>query len=142
MKDAIVKSFDSFDVRSKILVCVTKCLTEDELRETWRNYRNDFAVEFQTDDIDEFERWNFYLFYVVDNKNAIDRSLKYEIEHDTISSRKIVVSKDELQDLMLWSFASPNQSKEFLSISRKTSRLTKNKEARLSFITRISQNCQ
>lgn len=98
MKDAIVKSFDSFDVRSKILVCVTKCLTEDELRETWRNYRNDFAIEFQTDDIDEFERWNFYLFYVVDNKNAIDRSLKYEIEHDTISSRKIVVSKDELQD--------------------------------------------
>lgn len=98
MKDAIVKSFDSFDVRSKILVCVTKCLTEDELRETWRNYRNDFAVEFQTDDIDEFERWNFYLFYVVDNKNAIDRSLKYEIEHDTISSRKIVVSKEELQD--------------------------------------------
>ena len=98
MKDAIVKSFDSFDVRSKILVCVTKCLTEVELRETWRNYRNDFAIEFQTDDIDEFERWNFYLFYVVDNKNAIDRSLKYEIEHDTISSRKIVVSKDELQD--------------------------------------------
>lgn len=98
MKDAIVKSFDSFDVRSKILVCVTKCLTEDELRETWRNYRNDFAIEFQTDDIDEFERWNFYLFYVVDNKNAIDRSLKYEIEHDTISSRKIVVSKDELED--------------------------------------------
>ena len=98
MKDAIVKSFDSFDVRSKILVCVTKCLTEDELRETWRNYRNDFAVEYQTDDIDEFERWNFYLFYVVDNKNAIDRNLKYEIEHDTISSRKIVVSKDELQD--------------------------------------------
>lgn len=98
MKDAIVKSFDSFDVRSKILVCVTKCLTEDELREPWRNYRNDFAIEFQTDDIDEFERWNFYLFYVVDNKNAIDRSLKYEIEHDTISSRKIVVSKDELQD--------------------------------------------
>ena len=98
MKDAIVKSFDSFDVRSKILVCVTKCLTEDELRETWRNYRNEFAVEYQTDDIDEFERWNFYLFYVVDNKNAIDRNLKYEIEHDTISSRKIVVSKDELQD--------------------------------------------
>lgn len=98
MKDAIVKSFDSFDVRSKILVCVTKCLTEDELRETWRKYRNDFAVEYQTDDIDEFERWNFYLFYVVDNKNAIDRNLKYEIEHDTISSRKIVVSKDELQD--------------------------------------------
>lgn len=98
MTGAIVKSFDSFDVHSRILVCVTKCLTEDELRETWRNYRNDFAVEYQTDDIDEFERWNFYLFYIVNDKNAIDRNLKYEIEHDTISSRKIVVSKEELQD--------------------------------------------
>lgn len=98
MTGAIVNSFDSFDVHSKILVCVTKCLTEEELKETWRNYRNDFATEYQTNDIDEFERWNFYLFYVVDNKNDIDRNLKYEIEHDTISSRKIVVSKVELQD--------------------------------------------
>ena len=57
-----------------------------------------FASEYQLDETDEFERWNFYLFYVVDNKNTIDRNLKYEIEHDTISSRKIVVSKDELQD--------------------------------------------
>ena len=38
------------------------------------------------------------MFYVVDNKNAIDRSLKYEIEHAAISSRKIVVCKNELQD--------------------------------------------
>ena len=29
------------------------------------------------------------------DKNAIDRSLKYEIEHDTISSRKIIVSESE-----------------------------------------------
>ena len=96
--DAIVTKFDSFNVKAQILVCVTKCLTEDELRKSWRIFRNEFSEDYQTDEIDEFERWNFYLFYVVDNKNAIDRSLKYEIEHDTISSRKIVVSKDELQD--------------------------------------------
>ena len=29
------------------------------------------------------------------DKNAINRSLKYEIEHDTISSRKIIVSESE-----------------------------------------------
>lgn len=87
-----------FGVKGNILVCITECLTEDELRNDWRSYRNDFASEYQLDETDEFERWNFYLFYVVDNKNTIDRNLKYEIEHDTISSRKIVVCKDELQD--------------------------------------------
>ena len=98
MKEAVVNQINPFGVRGNILVCVTKCLTEDELRNEWRSYRNDFANEYQLDETDEFERWNFYLFYVVDNKNTIDRNLKYEIEHDTISSRKIVVSKDELQD--------------------------------------------
>ena len=39
-------------------------------------------------------------------------------------------------------FCVTNQSKEFRSISMKTLELTKNKEARLLFITRISQICQ
>lgn len=98
MNEAVVNQINPFGVGGNILVCVTKCLTEDELRNEWRSYRNDFASEYQLDETDEFERWNFYLFYVVNNKNTIDRNLKYEIEHDTISSRKIVVSKDELQD--------------------------------------------
>lgn len=98
MMDAIVTKFDSFNVKAQILVCVTNCLTEDELRKSWRIFRNEFSEDYQIDEIDEFERWNFYLFYVVEDKNAIDRNLKYEIEHDTISSRKIVVSKDELHD--------------------------------------------
>ena len=98
MKKAIVNRINPFDDKGNILICFTECLTEDELRNDWRTYRNYFASEYQTDDIDEFERWNFYLFYVVDNKNTIERNLKYEIEHDTISSRKIVVCKDELKD--------------------------------------------
>ena len=56
------------------------------------------AGEYQTEFIDEFERWNFYLFYVVEDKNTIDRSLKHEIEHDTISSRKIIVSRKDITD--------------------------------------------
>lgn len=76
--DAIVTKFDSFNVKAQILVCVTKCLTEDELRKSWRIFRNEFSEDYQIDEIDEFERWNFYLFYVVEDKNAIDRNLKYE----------------------------------------------------------------
>ena len=48
--------------------------------------------------LDDFERWNFYLFYVVENKSKIDRTLKYEIEHDTVSSRKIIIDCAEFTD--------------------------------------------
>ena len=73
-------------------------MDEEELRNRWREFRNKLADEYQTESIDEFERWNFYLFYVVEDKNTIDRSLKHEIEHDTISSRKIIVSRKEVAD--------------------------------------------
>ena len=98
MKDATVKTFDVFNVNANILICITKCMDEDELKNRWREFRNNLAGEYQTEFIDEFERWNFYLFYVVEDKNTIDRSLKHEIEHDTISSRKIIVSRKEVTD--------------------------------------------
>lgn len=91
-----IEKLDVFGVNANILVCVTDCMSEDELRAQWRNIRNNLAENYQMDDIDDFERWNFYLFYVVKDKRELSRSLKYEIEHDTISSRKIIVSKDEL----------------------------------------------
>lgn len=88
---------DSFGIGKNILLCTTQCMSEDELRNTWRNIRNHVATKYQIQDIDEFMRWNFYIFYIVEDKNAIDRSLKYEIEHDTISSRKIVVNNNEFE---------------------------------------------
>lgn len=98
MIDATVKSFDVFGVNANILICITKCMNEEELRIRWREFRNNLASIYQVEAIDDFQRWNFYLFYVVKDKNTIDRSLKHEIEHDTISSRKIIVSEKELTD--------------------------------------------
>lgn len=94
---------DIFDVRSKVDVFFTRLLDEETLASRWKEIRNCVALN-QLDLDDEFERWNFYLFYVVDNK-AIDINLKYEIEHDTISSRKMVVNAttvdDELCDMLI-----------------------------------------
>ena len=98
MREATVKTFDVFGVNANILICITKCMDEEELRNRWREFRNELAGEYQTELIDDFERWNFYLFYVVEDKNTINRSLKHEIEHDTISSRKIIVSRNEVTD--------------------------------------------
>ena len=95
MNENNVATIDSFGIGQKVLLCTTQCMSEEKLRKTWRNVRNFVASTYQNTDIDEFERWNFYIFYVVKDKNAIDRSLKYEIEHDTISSRKIIVSESE-----------------------------------------------
>ena len=83
-----------FDIEQPIVVAVTPLLTEDELRENWIKYR-DLLMEKQVNEISDFMRWNFYLFYVVGDKTKINRSLKYEVEHNTISSRKIIVNETE-----------------------------------------------
>ena len=89
---------DAFYVGQEIIVAMTPILTSEGLKESWCDFRNYMIDEYQLGDIDEFTRWNFYLFYVVEDKNKIDRNLKYKVEHDTISSRKIVVSAEEAKD--------------------------------------------
>lgn len=89
---------DTFNVGQEIIVAMTPILTSEELMGNWCEYRNYMIDEFQMGDISEFTRWNFYLFYVVEDKNKIDRNLKYKVEHDTISSRKIVVSAEEAKE--------------------------------------------
>ena len=85
-------------VNVNIFICVTDCMSEEDLRINWRKIRNESAETYQLDNIDDFERWNFYLFYVVNDKRELNRSLKYEIEHDTISSRKVIVSANEYKE--------------------------------------------
>ena len=89
---------DIFDVQSKVDVFFTRLLSEETLTSQWKEIRNYVALN-QLDLDDEFERWNFYLFYVVDTKE-VDVNLKYEIEHDTISSRKMVVEACEVDDAL------------------------------------------
>lgn len=89
---------DCFGIGRDIVVAVTPVLTEEELSQLWKDFRNLLIHDYQIEDIDEFTRWNFYLFYVVQNKNKIDRSLKYKIEHDTISSRKIIVNESDIKE--------------------------------------------
>lgn len=93
-----IEEFDIFEIGVNILIAITECLPEETLRTQWRSLRNKLAEERQMDPMDDFERWNFYLFYVVEDKSAIDRSLKYEIEHDTVSSRKIIIDRAEFTD--------------------------------------------
>lgn len=106
VEDYIYKQYkaDVFGIESDIEVFVTHVMDEKTLATQWKEIRNQVALN-QTDLDDEFERWNFYLFYVVDNPVA-DLNLKYEIEHDTISSRKMVVRADTVSDALYSSLVS------------------------------------
>lgn len=62
---------------------------EKVIAEKWRKIANAIAVYFQSKVVDEFGKWNTYLFYL--NVMKLSRDLKYKIENDLYSSRKIVV---------------------------------------------------
>ena len=88
---------DVFNIDSNIDIFITKPLTWASLAEEWREIRNTIAGE-QRFLKDEFERWNHYLFYLVEGEASEDISLKHVIEHDTISSRKVIISTSEFKE--------------------------------------------
>lgn len=65
------------------------CENENELQERWQYITEFVAANFQTNLKEEFSTWNIYLFFLV--KGNVDNTLKYKIENDTFSSRKVVV---------------------------------------------------
>lgn len=64
-------------------------ITNSVLSESWEEISDFIALYFQNDLTSEFERWNIYLFFLVPEE--IDQDLKYKIENDTFSSRKILI---------------------------------------------------
>lgn len=66
--------------------------SEKILDETWEKIRNMIGVYFQSKLESEFDIWNIYLFYIT---SGVTKELKHRIEHDTISSRKIVVNEQK-----------------------------------------------
>ena len=60
-----------------------------ELETKWRVISNFLALNFQNKLESDFEIWNMYLFYKLSEK--IENDLKYQIENDIFSCRKIIV---------------------------------------------------
>lgn len=86
---------DVFEIESDIDVFVTQVMSEETLATEWKAIRNRVAMR-QVELDDEFERWNYYLFYVANVD--VNPNLKYAIEHDTISSRKMVITAQSVDD--------------------------------------------
>ena len=88
------RSIDVFGENQRVDIFITQPLDHEKLKSEWEAIRNEVA-NCQSMIDDEFERWNHYLFFLVDEKSMLDINLKYKIEHDTISSRKILISQND-----------------------------------------------
>lgn len=67
--------------------------TSKELAENWEKINLAVAGYYQAelDDAADFQRWNIYIFYLCQEPVAV--GLKYKIQNDKFSSRKIVVEE-------------------------------------------------
>jgi hypothetical protein len=60
----------------------------EQLNNCWEELTNDIAVHFQSLLDKDIEIWNIYVLFLI--KEVVDKDLKYKIEQDKYSSRKIV----------------------------------------------------
>ncbi len=63
---------------------------EQQFASQWSNIVNFIALNFQAGLDNEFQIWNIYLFFIT--KKGIDKHLKVNIENNTFSCRKIIVT--------------------------------------------------
>lgn len=99
-KDVMEKSFPELayyhhieKMRGKINVFFIELADEETLGELWDKIRNVVAVYYQNHLETDFERWNIYIMFVL--PITVSNGLKYKIENDQLSSRKIVISNFE-----------------------------------------------
>ena len=88
----ILIEFSEIQYCGSIPVFFIKAQQESQIKESWQAIVDFIALNFQTDLTDEFAVWNIYLFFVF--QETIDDALKYQIENDTFSSRKIVIENE------------------------------------------------
>jgi hypothetical protein len=65
---------------------------EAALNNDWEPIVASIAGSFQINLAEEYETWNIYIFFVF--KAKVDPKLKYKIENDTFSSRKILIESE------------------------------------------------
>lgn len=75
---------------SKLHSVFIRNLNLEELRNDWIRITNLIAIEYQNNLESDYERWNLYLFFLLTDAKTVSDDLKYTIENNTFSSRKII----------------------------------------------------
>ncbi|MEP3210884.1 MAG: ABC-three component system middle component 1 [Maribacter sp.] len=75
--------------KGKAHCLLLKIPDENFLLDNWKRITNSVALNYQNHLETSFEKWNIYLFFLM-SEALEDMNLKYTIENNTFSSRKIV----------------------------------------------------
>lgn len=65
---------------------------ENEIIKNWTQITNNVALHYQKKLTNDFDKWNLYLFFLVEDPSKLSNEIKYSIENNTFSSRKIIES--------------------------------------------------
>lgn len=76
-----------------VIICMVQFKDETSLKSNWKEFNSYLTAKFIPTIKDEYSKWNFYIFFF--SKVMVAKSLKYEIENNKFSSRKIVIEKCE-----------------------------------------------
>lgn len=92
----IAKSFETHNVLvgnlnfgDKIPVIFIQFKDLNGLDNYWKDFNSFITAEYLIKLKNDFSKWNSYIFYITDK--TVEKSLKYEIENNKFSTRKIVI---------------------------------------------------
>lgn len=90
--------FGVLDFGGEITISIVKFKNIKSLSESWDELNSYITAHYFSESDNEFSKWNSYLFYLTPTK--LDKPLKYDIENNRFSSRKIVLDnfQKELTD--------------------------------------------
>ncbi|MCD0478901.1 hypothetical protein LPB90_10560 [Chryseobacterium sp. LC2016-29] len=77
----------------EIIVCIVKFNNDANLVNNWKEFNSYLTAKFITTIKDDYSKWNFYIFYF--SENIVGKAIKYEIENNKFSSRKIVIENSK-----------------------------------------------
>src|SRR5690606_34138890 len=61
----------------------------NDLKKYWKEFNSFITAEYLIKLENDFSKWNSYIFYITES--AVDKPLKYDIENNKFSTRKIVI---------------------------------------------------
>jgi len=73
----------------EVIACFVNFKDDAVLKNQWKELNSYLTAKFIPTVKDDYSKWNFYIFYL--SKGTVEKQLKYEIENNKFSSRKIVI---------------------------------------------------
>lgn len=89
----------SVEYNGLISIFIAKVDSNEQLDEHWDKISGSIASYYQSYLDDDYEKWNIYILYIA--AFEVEQSIKYKIENDRFSCRKIVIDKydQEVNDI-------------------------------------------